>query len=135
MTGKPKLPKNGYYVSRSKDKSVLAAAANGHLSVWPSAQVLIAGAVAIFIKDRKKVWETSSEYASLNFELTPLQSGWFGARNKRSRIRHFVVVADSLAFSLCGLCIEVECLQLASDCQAKCSKCTKVYARTVQPTA
>ena len=57
MSAKSNQLPDGFYVSRSKETSVLKAAANGHLSVWPSAQVMVAGSTAIFFKVWKKVWD------------------------------------------------------------------------------
>lgn len=129
MSGKSLKLKDGYYVSQSKEKNVLRAAINGHLSVYPSALVTIAGKKAIFFKDGKKIWEANAEYAGLHFDLTPLQTGWFTDLFNRAGTGHFMIVEEDKATSLCGRHIAVENLQSESECLKKCVKCTKAHAR------
>lgn len=135
MSAKSNQLPDGFYVSRSKETSVLKAAANGHLSVWPSAQVVVAGSTAIFFKEGKKVWDVQVVYAAANFELTPLRSGWFTDQYNKAGTGHFMVVDGPQATSLCGRRIEAENLQSEAECLKLCAKCKKAHAQLLPATA
>lgn len=135
MSVKSQKITDGFYVSRNKETSVLKAAANGHLSAWPTAQVVVTGSTASFYKEGKKVWGVQVEYAAANFELTPLQNGWFTDLYNRAGTGHFMLVDGSQATSLCGRRIEAENLQPEEECLKKCAKCSKAHARMLSATA
>ena len=61
--------KDGQYVGRCKEKTFLAAAANGHSLVFPEAEVVISNGWATFYKDGKEVWSCNASYAAVHFEM------------------------------------------------------------------
>lgn len=57
------------YTATCKERNALAAAMNGHGSVYPQAACTIARGVAIFHRDGKEVWSCHAAYAEANFKL------------------------------------------------------------------
>lgn len=70
---KPLFPRlaDGSYIAKCKELSILSAAVNGHSQVWPEAQVVVKGGLAIFYKEGRKVWECNATYALGHFDCTP----------------------------------------------------------------
>ena len=60
---------SGRYVLRSKDKTIFAAAANGHSAIWPEAEAESDGKYVKFIRDGKEVYLCNATYAALHFSI------------------------------------------------------------------
>ncbi|WP_454728020.1 MULTISPECIES: hypothetical protein [Cupriavidus] len=61
--------KDGQYVARCKERTFLAAAANGHSIVFPEADVVVSSGLAKFYKGGKEIWSCNVSYAAANFEI------------------------------------------------------------------
>lgn len=116
-------------MARCRSKSAISAAAQGHLCVWPSSRVVVTGDAAVFFKDGKKVWQTNAVYATSNFDLEPLQTGWFTDQYNRAGTAHFQVVDGDTATSLCGRSVAAQNLQPDADAIRKCARCVKAKER------
>lgn len=63
---------DGRYLARSRETSLIQAAANGHSSVWPEAELVVKKGAATFYRDGKKVWGCNVPYAAAHFDLSHL---------------------------------------------------------------
>lgn len=61
--------KDGRYQARCKEKTFLAAAANGHSLIFPGAEVVVSNGRATFYKHGKEVWSCNASYAAVQFEI------------------------------------------------------------------
>lgn len=59
----------GSYLLRCKEKSLLAAAANGHSAIWPEAEAQSDGKIVVFRRHGKEVYACNAAYAALNFAV------------------------------------------------------------------
>lgn len=67
-----KTLKDGVYLARCRESSILAAASNGHSIIWPEARMVIKGDTAYFYHEGKKVWSCNMTYAANNFDVGAL---------------------------------------------------------------
>lgn len=59
----------GAYVLRCREKSLIAAAANGHSAVWPEARAESDGTDVRFIREGKQIYFCNALYAAANFDI------------------------------------------------------------------
>jgi len=64
-----KSPKDGRYKATCKERNALAAAMNGHASVYPDAQCTIKALDAEFTRNGVVVWRCNAAYANAHFRL------------------------------------------------------------------
>ena len=67
-----KTLKDGVYLARCCESSLLATASNGHSIIWPEARMVIKGDTAYFYHEAKKVWSCNMTYAANNFDVGAL---------------------------------------------------------------
>ena len=68
MAIKP-LSAGRYYIT-CKEASLIAAAANGHSTVWPEAEAVSDGARVVFTREGKDVYTCNATYAAHHFNVT-----------------------------------------------------------------
>lgn len=61
--------KDGLYLAKCREKTVISAGLNGHLSIWPEATMRIIGNEAVFFRDGKRVWSCNMLYAANQFDV------------------------------------------------------------------
>lgn len=66
---------DGVYLAKCRERSALAAAANGHGAVWPEARMVIAKGTARFYRGNEQVWLCNAAYAGAQFEVTQVSPG------------------------------------------------------------
>lgn len=72
MSKKQHMLADGRYRARCRDTSLIQAAANGHSSIWPEAELEVKEGGAMFYRDGTKVWSCNVHYAAFHFDLSPL---------------------------------------------------------------
>lgn len=71
----PETLPDGEYIAKCRQLTIISAAANGHLSVWPEAKLVIKGRDALFYKEGMLVWSCNVAYAATHFDVTSLKTG------------------------------------------------------------
>lgn len=69
MRTSPKSLKKGIYVLRCRDKTMVAAATNGHSAIWPEADARCDGKWVKFFREGKEVFLCNASYAATHFEI------------------------------------------------------------------
>lgn len=74
---KPRMPrekklKDGTYVAKCKEKTLLSATVNGHSAIWPEAKLVIKDSQAEFFHKGKLVWHCNMLYAANNFDVSAI---------------------------------------------------------------
>ena len=59
----------GSYILRCREKSLFAAVANGHSSIWPEARADSDGTKVRFVRDGKQIYLCNAFYAAANFDI------------------------------------------------------------------
>ncbi|QMI49081.1 hypothetical protein [Burkholderia sp. MBR-1] len=62
---------DGTYWATCKERNALAAAMNGHGTVFPRAAMIIKGREARFYRDSVEVWRCNAVYAATHFTIDP----------------------------------------------------------------
>jgi len=62
---------DGKYWATCRERTVFAAAANGHGDVLPQAEMIVKDGWATFIRDGVEVWNCSARYAAAHFDIQP----------------------------------------------------------------
>lgn len=62
---------DGQYRVTCRERTVLAATANGHGDVFPHVEMVVTRGWATFTRDGVEVWNCSARYASAHFDVQP----------------------------------------------------------------
>ncbi|HGL4257945.1 hypothetical protein [Burkholderia multivorans] len=62
---------DGEYEATCRERTTLAAAANGHGAVFPRARMIVKNGWATFTRDGVEVWNCNARYAAAHFDLQP----------------------------------------------------------------
>ncbi|MDN7893250.1 hypothetical protein QZM93_32075 [Burkholderia cepacia] len=71
MTLDPDVPplSDGQYWTTCRERTIVAATANGHRDVFPCAEMIVKDGWATFTRDGVEVWNCSARYAAAHFDV------------------------------------------------------------------